>query len=120
MKFNFIINAVLVATLWLLPVLVGSTLLDQLMPKIKKDEHRAFTIAMIILQVVLSFILFEVFEKLIIATNKRFFKDVKMPELMNGVIILGLLQSTAQQTLSQRIKMLYGDIDKNLEKIGVE
>ena len=86
MKVKFIINAVIVATLWLLPVLVGSTILDQLIPDIEPDETKLRTFLMIILQVVLSFFLFELFERLIMMTNKRFFKGVELPEIMNGVI----------------------------------
>ena len=119
MEINFIINALLVTAIWLLPILTVGTLLDQLIPKIKEDESTAYTLSMVIFQLVLFFILFEFFKKLIIFVNKRFFKGFKMPQIVNGVIILGIIKGASQQTLDKRLQMLYNRIDKNLEKIGI-
>ena len=120
MKYNFIQNAIIVAGVWILPVMLGSTLLDQLMPDVKPEEKRYYTVTMLILQLVLAFLLFEGFERLIGMLNQKVIKGIRMPELINGAILLGVVQSTTQKTLKQRINIIYDDIDRNLEKIGIK
>ena len=120
MKTNFIINALLVTSVWILPILVISTLLDQLMPKVKEDEKKVYTLAMIVIQIILVFLLYEGFEKIIRHLNNNVLNNIKRPELVNGAIILSVLQSNTQKTLSRRLNIIYYDIDKKLEKIGIE
>ena len=114
-----ITNAITVTAIWLLPVIFLSCLLDQLMPKVKKDEKKSYTVLMTIIQVVLSFLLFEGIEKAIGSLNKGFLSQIKMPELVNGAILLGLVQSKTQRTLSKRVDIIYDIIDKGLEKVHI-
>ena len=114
-----ITNAILVTSVWLIPVIFLSCLLDQLMPKVKKDEKKSFTLLMTIVQVVLSFLLFEGIERTMGSFNKGFLSHIKMPELVNGAILLGLIQSKTQRTLGERVGIIYDTIDKGLENINI-
>ena len=112
-------NAALVTAIWLLPTIFLSCLLDQLMPKFKKDEKKSKTILLTVIQIVLSFLLFEGVENAIRSVNKGILREVKMPELVNGAIILGLIQSNTQKTLGKRIGVIYDTVDRGLEKVNI-
>ena len=105
-------NAALVTSIWLLPIIFASSFIDQMMPRFKKKEKRSRTILLTILQVVLSFFVFEGFENAIRFFNRDFVKFVKTPDVVNGAILIGVLQSNTQKTLAERINVLYNMVGK--------
>lgn len=119
MNAKFIINALILSAIWLIPILFISTMVDQLIPEIKEDESTIYTVSMIVFQIVVFLMLFELFKIIIIHVNKKIFKGFKSPEVINGVIILGIIKGATQHTLDKRFKILYDKFDKKLEKIGI-
>jgi len=114
-----IINSILVSTLWVMPVVAASCLLDQSVPQYRKNESFLKTYFLIIFQVVAAFFLFEGLEQLIPLVNQKILNFVQIPELVSGSIILGMVQSKTQKTLSKRIDSVYGSIDEGLGSIGI-
>jgi len=110
---NFIINALLVVVLWIIPLVVSGCILDQRMPDVKKNENTITTFCFIAIQVVLSFLLFEGIESAIRFTNKNLISGIKMPEIVSGALVIGTIQANTQKTLSKRIAKIYNQL-KNL------
>ena len=100
---HFIINATLITALWIIPLLVGGTLLNRAIPDVKEDETKTYTTLMIILQIVASFLMLEGFERLIRIVNKKYIKGIQMSEIMSGAFLLGVVQTTTQRKMLKRM-----------------
>ena len=107
---NYIINAILVTVIWIIPLIVTGCILDQKMPPVEKKEATIKTLYLIALQVVLSFLLFEGVETAIRYMNNSIIKGMKMPEIISGALVIGTVQSNTQQKLSKRIGKIYNEL----------
>jgi len=104
---NYILNALLVTTMWILPLIFTGSIIDQQLPPVDKNETNTRTVILIVLQLVLSFLIFEGIEKMIQLMNTKIIKGIRMPEIISGALLIGTVQANTQLKLGQRIRKIY-------------